>query len=77
MAKKCEYEFVRFGWDRVIGKVAEKGSAGDAAMKDEIRKRNDDGWQLLQMVVTSMSGAAGGTFMVANGFELIFVREAQ
>jgi hypothetical protein len=46
-------------------------------MKDEIRKRNDDGWQLLQMVVTSMSGAAGGTFMVANGFELIFVREAQ
>ena len=74
MAKKCEYELVRFGWDRVTGKVADKGPADDAAMKDEIRKYNDDGWQLLQILVTSMSGGPGG-FSVANGFELIFVRE--
>jgi len=76
MAKKCEYEFVRFGWDRVLGKMAEKGPAEDTAMQDEIRKRSDAGWQLLQMVVTSMSGGASGTFMVANGIELIFAREA-
>lgn len=74
MAKKCEYEFVRFGWDRVTGKMAEKGPADDAAIKNEIRKYNDNGWQLLQILVTSMSGGPNH-FSQANGFELIFVRE--
>lgn len=76
MAKKCEYEFVRFGWDRVTGKMAEKGPADDAAMKNEIRNRNDEGWELLQILVTSTSGSPNN-FSIANGFELIFVREAQ
>ncbi len=76
MAKKCEYEFVRFGWDRVAGKMAEKGPADDAAMKNEIRKYNDNGWQLLQILVTSMEGGPNN-FFLANGFELVFVREAQ